>query len=116
MLGIKKFDIEILSEAFHFLQDIDNKAREKLLHAIRVAQFTNDPQKFKKLVGTEIWEFRAKYNNVQYRMLSFWDHSENTLVIATHGFIKKRQKTPTEEIRKAERIRNQYFKEKGKRL
>ena len=49
-------------------------------------------------------------------MLSFWDHSENTLVIATHGFIKKRQKTPTEEIRKAERIRNQYFKEKGKRL
>jgi phage-related protein len=33
-------------------------------------------------------------------------------VVATHGFIKKSQKTPKAEIEKAEMIRKQYFKEK----
>ncbi|KAB4395500.1 type II toxin-antitoxin system RelE/ParE family toxin, partial [Bacteroides nordii] len=36
----------------------------------------------------------------------------NTLVIATHGFIKKTQKTPPKEIAKAEEIRKDYFNSK----
>ena len=35
-----------------------------------------------------------------------------TLVIATHGFIKKTQKTPQKEIDKAIKIRNTYFETK----
>ena len=35
-------------------------------------------------------------------------------VIATHGIIKKTQKTPPKEIAKAERIRQEYFKSKGR--
>jgi len=31
------------------------------------------------------------------------------LVIATHGILKKSQKTPAKEIRKAEKIRKLYF-------
>ena len=34
------------------------------------------------------------------------------LVIATHGIIKKTQKTPSKEIAKAEAIRKEYFKNK----
>jgi phage-related protein len=34
------------------------------------------------------------------------------LVIATHGILKKTQKTPTKEILKAEEARKQYFKNK----
>ena len=34
------------------------------------------------------------------------------LVIATHGIIKKTQKTPNKEIAKAEAIRREYFKNK----
>ena len=37
---------------------------------------------------------------------------EDTLVIATHGIIKKTQKTPNKEIAKAEAIRKEYFKNK----
>ena len=37
---------------------------------------------------------------------------EETLVIATHGIIKKTQKTPSKEIAKAEAIRKEYFKNK----
>ena len=45
---------------------------------------------------------------------AFWDKGDkvNTLVIATHGFIKKTQKTPSKEITKAEEIRKDYFNSK----
>jgi phage-related protein len=37
------------------------------------------------------------------------------LVIATHGILKKTQKTPPKEIRKAEKIRKQYLDNKPKK-
>lgn len=45
-----------------------------------------------------------------YRLFAFWDKDKDTLVIATHGIIKKTQKTPNKEIAKAEAIRKEYFK------
>ena len=45
-------------------------------------------------------------------MFAFWDTQTDTLVIATHGIIKKTQKTPKKEIVKAERIRQEYFNAK----
>ncbi|WP_343031049.1 type II toxin-antitoxin system RelE/ParE family toxin [Sphingobacterium humi] len=41
-------------------------------------------------------EFRTLYQGVHYRLLAFWDKtsSSKTLVISTHGFIKKRSKVP----------------------
>ena len=63
---------------------------------------------FKKLNDT-IWELRTKYESNEYRLLSFWDTRKNTLIIATHGFQKKTQKTPLKEIAKAEKIREEYF-------
>jgi len=36
------------------------------------------------------------------------------LVVATHGMVKKTQKTPKKEIEKAERIRQEYFNDKNK--
>lgn len=48
------------------------------------------------------------------RLLAFWDKTDNkeTLVIATHGFVKKVDKVPSNEIERAERIRDKYFKNK----
>ena len=43
------------------------------------------------------------------RLFAFWDTEEQALVIATHGIIKKTQKTPAKEIAKAERIRQEYL-------
>ena len=62
--------------------------------------------------GTEIWEFRTDFNGNAYRLLSFWDNEERALVVATHGFSKKSQKTPRKEIKKAERLRQAYFDHK----
>ena len=52
------------------------------------------------------------YNKTAYRLFAFWDKDKETLVIATHGIIKKTQKTPSKEIAKAEAIRREYFKNK----
>lgn len=70
---------------------------------------------FKKL-NDFIWEFRASYNGKEFRLFSFWDKSDDkeTLVVATHGILKKTQKTPTKEIKKAEEIRKQYLEYKTK--
>ena len=44
-------------------------------------------------------------------VLAFWDKTSEikTLVIATHGFIKKVDKIPNKEIDKAINLRNKYF-------
>jgi len=49
---------------------------------------------------------------MQYRLFAFWDKRDKseTLVIATHGIIKKKGRFPPKEIDKAEKIRTEYFK------
>jgi hypothetical protein len=80
-----------------------------------LAEQTNDPRILKKL-NDEIWEFRTKYAGFQIRLLAFWDKRDNkkTLVISTHGFIKKMSKIPKSEIERAIRIRENYFSTKKK--
>lgn len=109
----KIFDILFLEEVFIFLKELKPKHSEKIIYNIRKSQTKNDPELFKKLTD-EIWEFRTLYQGNQYRLLAFWDktNSKNTLVISTHGFIKKQSKVPENEILKAKKIRFNYFKEK----
>ncbi len=71
-----------------------------------------DKELFKKLESTEIWELRTLFNRMCYRLFAFWDTEEQTLVVATHGIVKKTQKTPRKEIAKAEQIRQEYLNEK----
>ena len=69
-----------------------------------------------KKLNDLIWEFRTLYNGKAYRLFSFWDRidGQETLVVATHGILKKTQKTPPKEIKKAEEIRKQYLNNKTK--
>jgi len=107
------FETIFLEEVDKFMATLDIKSRKKVMFNMRVSEQTNDPELFKKL-NANIWEFRTKYLGNQIRLLAFWDktNKENSLVLATNGFIKKTQKTPISEIERAERIRKQYFEEK----
>ena len=111
----KHFEIIFLKEAFKYLQSLDLKHSNKILYNIRKAQTKNDPELFKKLTD-EIWEFRTLYQGLQYRLLAFWDKTKSTetLVISTHGFVKKQSKVPDNEILKAETQRKKYFQDKAK--
>jgi phage-related protein len=105
-----------MEEAEVFISQLDPKTTRKILYNIDLAQQTNDPKLFKKL-QRDIWEFRTNYAGLQIRLLAFWDKSEDkeTLVIATHGFIKKIDKVPANEIDRALRLRDNYLKAKSKK-
>jgi phage-related protein len=113
----QKFNVTLLGEVWDFLDSLDDKSRDKILYNIDKAKYVNDPELFKKLEDL-IWEFRSKYKKTHYRLLSFWDTTvkTDTLVIATHGIIKKTDKMPKSEIEKAKAIMKQYFKEKQKNV
>ena len=107
------FSVRFLKEVDDFLIDLDKQTKKKILYNIDRARFTLDPKLFKKLTD-EIWEFRTKYRTTQYRLLAFWDKTDNkeTLVICTHGIVKKTSKTPKNEIARALNIRKRYFETK----
>jgi phage-related protein len=113
---VRYFETRFLEEADEFIEKLDKKSANKVFYNIDLAEQTNDPRLFKKLQG-EIWEFRSKYLGNENRLLAFWDKTEltETLVLATHGFVKKDQKVPQREIDKAEQIRQQYFDNKKER-
>ena len=107
----ERFKVVYSAGAKEFLQRITSKAREKIISTARKASYTIDPKLFKKLTGTDLWEFRTLYDGKQYRLLAFWDKTKevDTLVIASHGFIKKTDKTPIKEIERASKIMKEYF-------
>ena len=106
----RRFEVEFLEEVMVFLRSLDVRHYKKILYNIGKAQVENDPELFKKLTD-DIWEFRTLYQGLRYRLLAFWDKTSvtKTLVIATHGFIKKRSKIPEQEIKKAIQSRVEYF-------
>lgn len=93
------FETIFLEDVDEFMRTLDIKSQKKVMFNIRIAEQTNEL--FKKL-NTTIWEFRTKYLGKQIRLLAFWDKTEQqqTLVLATNGFIKKTQKIPVEKLKK----------------
>lgn len=110
-----KLKIVLMEEALGFLRTLPEKAQKKItFNFLKVEGGVMDKDLFKKLEGTDIWEFRTLFNGIYYRFFSFWDSDRETLIIATHGIVKKTQKTPIKEIYKAEGIRKLYFENKKK--
>lgn len=107
------FRLITLREATAFIEALPDKAREKVFYNIRKIQGgVKDKELFKKLGDTDIWEFRTVYQGMSYRLFAFWDKDTDTLVVATHGLIKKTQKTPQGEIGRAIAIMKEYFNNK----
>ncbi|MFN0176984.1 MAG: type II toxin-antitoxin system RelE/ParE family toxin [Saprospiraceae bacterium] len=107
---MQRFKTIFFEEVDDFFEGLDPKAKSKIIFNIDKAEQTNDPKLFKKL-RKDIWEMRTKYGNLHYRLFAFWDKrdNQNTLVICTHGIVKKTDKIPSKEIDKADRLRKEYF-------
>lgn len=112
-----KFRIVLTAGAQSFLESLPYNAKEKIAYNIRrVMAGEINKELFKKLEDSDgIWEFRTLYQKTAYRLFAFWDTREETLVIATHGIVKKTQKTPQKEIAKAEEIKRKYFETRHRR-
>lgn len=106
-------DVVLSNEAEDFVRSQPFNVQQKITYNIRKLESgVMDRDLFKKLAGSNIWELRTIYNGNCYRLFSFWDTDLRTVVVATHGIMKKTQKTPQREIEKAERIRIEYFNDK----
>ncbi len=113
----KVLQVILSSEAVAFVRLQPLKAQQKIAYNIRKLECgVMDKELFKKLEGSEIWELRTLFDGICYRLFAFWDTEAETLVVATHGIVKKTQRTPQKEIGKAERIRQEYFNDKKQRL
>ena len=60
-----RFNVTLSNEAQEFLDGLPNKVREKIIGNIRKSTFVLDPDLFKKLDDTDIWEFRTFYNKTK---------------------------------------------------
>lgn len=112
---MKHIKVLLSDEAKAFLRQQPFKAQRKIAYNIRKLESgIMDKELFEKLEGSNIWEIRTLFDGTYYRLFSFWDTENETLVIATHGIVKKTKKTPTKEIKRAEDIRREYFNDKNK--
>ena len=95
-----------------FLDTLDDKMLAKLLGTISLLE-TNGTQlrePYSKPLGDGIFELRAKQSSNITRVLYFFVVGRR--VILTNGFIKKTQKTPSEEIALAQKYRADYLHRK----
>ena len=70
------------------------------------------PEKFlKRLSNTDgLWEIRVSAGNGIFRIFCFFDNGN--LIILLSGFQKKTQKTPKNEIKRAEKLKKEYYENK----
>ncbi|MCB0430848.1 MAG: type II toxin-antitoxin system RelE/ParE family toxin [Flavobacteriales bacterium] len=108
-----KFQVVFMEEAAMFLEKLPPKTRKKIIYNIRKAQVTRDEVLFKKLTP-DVWEFRTLFGKTHYRLFAFWDKTKKreTLVVATHGLIKKTGKTPEQDLIKTRNSMQVYFQSK----
>ena len=68
---------------------------------------------FKHMKGSPgIYEIRVEVGTDIYRVFCFFDKGQ--VVVLVNAFQKKSQKTPKNELDLAEKLKNEYFDEKGK--
>ena len=79
---------------------------------IYIMTFEDVPEKFlKSIVNVKgLYEIRVEESGNIYRIFCCMD--EGNLVILFNGFQKKTQKTPSNEIKRAKRIMDEYFQQK----
>ncbi len=93
-----------------FLDSLSGKQAQKVVWVLKLIEEMEivPIQYFKKLVNQDdIWEVRIQMGSDDFRLLGFFDGG--TLIVLTNGFVKKKQKTPVQEIELAVRRKKEYL-------
>jgi phage-related protein len=96
-----------------FFDSLDNEVKIKFNWTLKlISTVDRVPVKYFKHIedSTGLFEIRVEFESNIYRGFSFFDKGQ--LIILINGFQKKSQKTPKNEIEKAEKLKKQYFDEK----
>jgi len=96
-----------------FFDSLDKKVQTKILWTFRlVEELDRIPEQYlKHLKNTSgLYEIRVQTGSNIFRIFCFFDI--DNIIVVGHGFQKKSQKTPKQEIEKAERIKQEYYDSK----
>ena len=94
-----------------FFAELDKGTQDKVLYVLMLLR-TQDrlPTKFIKAIRDGLFEVRIEYNSNIYRIFFVFDG--NKIVVLFNGFKKKTQKTPVNEIKKALKLKEEYYASK----
>ena len=95
------------------MDTLSSKHAQKVTWVLSIIEELNriPRQYFKKMVNTDdIWEVRVKMGSNIFRLLGFFDGAK--LIVISHAFQKKTQKTPKQAIELAEKRKQDYFRRK----
>ena len=97
-----------------FKKTLTEKEQDKIDYCLLLLK-TKDrvPAKFISLIRDGLYELRIEYNSNIYRVFFIFDN--NNIVVLFNGFQKKTQKTPPNEIKKALKIKEEYYADKQSR-
>ena len=110
----KKRELCFFKDYFEkFYDSRTKKVQKKILWTLKIIEeLERIPEVYMKhLKNTSgLYEIRIQVGNNIYRIFCFFDI--DNLVIIGHGFQKKSQKTPKQEIERAEQIKKEYYESK----
>ena len=98
-----------------FLKEQPEKVQNKIYKVIEAIEtLERIPSNYLKFIqGTKgLYEARIQLGNNIWRVFCFFDNDR--LVILLNGFVKKTQKTPNREIKKAQVLMFNYYESKKK--
>lgn len=98
-----------------FFKAQEQKVRDKIIKVLDIIeQVDRVPSSYlRRIEGTNgLFEVRVQLGNNIFRIFCFFDG--NKFVILLTGFQKKTQRTPTDEIKRALRLMEDYYREKKK--
>jgi phage-related protein len=99
-----------------FFDSQSEKVKDKIDYVLFLITIADRiPKKFfQYMEGTDgLFEIRVEFESNIYRIFCCFD--EGKLVILFNGFQKKTQKTPSNELDKALKIKREYFESKNKK-
>jgi len=100
---------------FEFYEQQTEKVQERIDYVLElIANVERVPVSYlKHLEGTDgLFEVRIQSGSNIFRIFCCFD--EGRLVVLFNGFQKKTEKTPKQELEKAERLKQEYFNDKRK--
>ena len=94
-----------------FIEQLSEGERRKIDYGLQLLKTQERlSTKFVKLIREGLFELRTEFNGNIYRVFFIFDDGQ--IVVLFNGFQKKTQKTPSTEIEKALKIKEQYYAEK----
>ena len=101
--------------AWAFIESFDEKVQAKLLRGITLLE-NNGPElrrPHSAKLDDKIFELRVQEASNIYRVLYFFFVGKR--IVMTHGFVKKTQKTPPNEIARAKYYMNDFFRQEAEK-